>query len=40
MMGDPVLAALAVRAQVLPVTLVVDDADALRALVLKKIRRA
>jgi tetraacyldisaccharide 4'-kinase len=40
MMGDPVLAALAVRAQVLPVTLVVDEADALRALVLKKIRRA
>jgi tetraacyldisaccharide 4'-kinase len=40
MMGDPVLAALAVRAQVLPVTLVVEEADALRALVLKKIRRA
>ena len=40
MMGDPVLAALAIRAQVLPVTLVVEEADAMRALVLKKIRRA
>ncbi len=39
MMGDPVLAALAARTQVLPVTLVVDEADALRALVLGKIRK-
>jgi hypothetical protein len=31
---------LAERAQVLPVTLVVDEADALRALVLKKIGKA
>ena len=40
MAGDPALAALAERAQVLPVTLVVDEADALRALVLKKIGKA
>ncbi len=40
MAGDPALAALAECAQVLPVTLVVDEADALRALVLKKIGKA
>jgi tetraacyldisaccharide-1-P 4'-kinase len=40
MMGDPALAALAERAQVLPVTLVVDEADALRRLVLAKIGRS
>ena len=40
MAGDPALAALAERAQVLPVTLAVDEADALRALVLKKIGKA
>lgn len=40
MSGDPVLASLATRAQVLPVTLVVEEADALRTLVLKKIQRA
>ena len=39
MAGEPTLAALAARAQVLPVTLVVDEADALRALVLAKVRR-
>jgi tetraacyldisaccharide 4'-kinase len=38
MRGDPGLAALARRAQVLPVTLVVDEADALRKLVLEKLR--
>jgi tetraacyldisaccharide 4'-kinase len=40
MAGAPALAALAERAQVLPVTLVVDEADALRALVLKKIGKS
>ncbi|HEY4143328.1 MAG TPA: tetraacyldisaccharide 4'-kinase [Pseudolabrys sp.] len=40
MSGDPALAALAARAQVLPVTLVVDEVEKLRALVLGKIRRA
>jgi tetraacyldisaccharide 4'-kinase len=40
MAGDSALAALAERAQVLPVTLVVDEADALCALVLKKIGKA
>jgi tetraacyldisaccharide 4'-kinase len=40
MSGDPALAALAARAQVLPVTLVVDEAEKLRALVLGKIRRS
>lgn len=40
MSGDPALAALAERAQVLPVTLVVDEAEKLRTLVLEKIRRA
>ncbi len=39
MAGEPALAALAARAQVLPVTLVVDEADELRALVLAKLRR-
>jgi tetraacyldisaccharide 4'-kinase len=39
MSGDPALAALATRAQVLPVTLVVDEAEKLRTLVLEKIRR-
>ena len=39
MAGDPLLATLAARAQVLPVTLVVDEADALRALVLAKLAR-
>lgn len=39
MSGDPALAALAARAQVLPVTLVVDEAEKLRTLVLEKIRR-
>ena len=39
MAGDPALAALAERAQVLPVTLVVEEADALCALVLGKIRK-
>jgi tetraacyldisaccharide 4'-kinase len=39
MSGDPALAALAARAQVLPVTLAVDEAEKLRALVLGKIRR-
>ena len=39
MAGEPALAALAARAQVLPVTLVVDEADELRALVLAKIRK-
>lgn len=39
MMGDPALAALAAQARVLPVTLQVDETDALRALVLGKPRR-
>jgi tetraacyldisaccharide 4'-kinase len=39
MAGDPALAALAERAQVLPVTLVVDEAEELRKLVLQKLRR-
>ena len=39
MAGEPALAALAASAQALPVTLVVDEADALRALVLAKLRR-
>ena len=38
MMGEPLLAALAAKAHVLPVTLVVDEADALRGLVLAKLR--
>jgi tetraacyldisaccharide 4'-kinase len=40
MTGDPALAALAERTQVLPVTLVVDEAEKLRTLVLGKIRRS
>ncbi len=39
MTGNPVLAALAAKARVLPVTLVVDEADELRKLVLAKLRR-
>jgi hypothetical protein len=39
MTGDPALAALAAAAQVLPVTLQVDDADALRDWVLASARR-
>ena len=39
MAGDPVLTALAVKSRVLPVTLVVDEADELRKLVLGKLRR-
>lgn len=39
MTGEPLLAALAERAHVLPVTLEVKEADALRALVLGKLRR-
>ena len=39
MTGEPLLAALAQRAHVLPVTLVVDEADVLRSLVLAKVRR-
>jgi len=39
MTGDPALAALAAKAQVLPVTLAVDEADELRKLVLAKTRR-
>jgi tetraacyldisaccharide 4'-kinase len=39
MAGEPLLAALAQRAHVLPVTLVVSEADALRRLVLAKVRR-
>lgn len=39
MAGDPVLAALAAKSRVLPVTLVVDEAEELRALVLGKLRR-
>jgi len=38
MAGEPVLAALAAKAHVLPVTLVVDEVATLRALVLKKIQ--
>jgi tetraacyldisaccharide 4'-kinase len=38
MTGEPLLAALAAKSHVLPVTLVVEEADALRALVLAKIR--
>ena len=38
MAGEPLLAALAARAHVLPVTLVVDEADELRALVLATSR--
>jgi tetraacyldisaccharide 4'-kinase len=39
MAGEPALAALAAHAQVLPVTLTVDDADRLRAMALAKLRR-
>ena len=39
MTGEPALAALAARAQALPVMLVVDEMDALQKLVLAKIRR-
>jgi tetraacyldisaccharide 4'-kinase len=39
MAAEPLLAALAERAHVLPVTLQVDEADELRALVLAKMRR-
>ncbi len=39
MTDEPALAALAARVHVLPVTLAVDEADALRALVLAKLRR-
>ena len=39
MAGEPLLAALAQRAHVLPVTLVVDEADVLRSLVLAKVHR-
>jgi tetraacyldisaccharide 4'-kinase len=39
MTGEPTLAALAAKAHVLPVTLVVDEADALRRLVMGKVRR-
>ena len=39
MNGDPALAALAAQTQVLPVTLEVDEADALRALVVGALRR-
>jgi tetraacyldisaccharide 4'-kinase len=39
MTGEPLLAALAARAHVLPVTMVVEEADELRALLLAKIRR-
>jgi tetraacyldisaccharide 4'-kinase len=39
MAGEPLLAALATRVHVLPVALAVDEADALRKLVLGKIRR-
>jgi tetraacyldisaccharide 4'-kinase len=38
MAGDPALAALSAKARVLPVTLVVDEADALRKMVLAKLR--
>ena len=39
MAGEPLLAALAARAHVLPVTLAVDESEELRALVLAKVRR-
>jgi tetraacyldisaccharide 4'-kinase len=39
MMGEPILAALAAKTHVLPVALVVNEADALRALMLAKMRR-
>ena len=39
MTGDPALSALATQAKVLPVTLEVDESDALRALVRDKLRR-
>ena len=39
MAGEPLLAALATRAHVLPVTLVVEEVDELRRLVLAKVRR-
>jgi tetraacyldisaccharide 4'-kinase len=39
MTGEPVLAALAAKAHVLPVTLVVDEAEKLRALMPAKLRR-
>ena len=39
MTGEPLLAALAAKTHVLPVTLVVEEADALRRLVLGKLRR-
>jgi len=39
MTGEPLLAALAARAHVLPVTMMVEEADELRALVLAKLRR-
>jgi len=39
MAGEPLLAALAAKVHVLPVTLVVDEADELRRTVLAKIRR-
>lgn len=39
MSRDPALSALATQTQVLPVTLEVDDVEALRALVLKKLKR-
>jgi hypothetical protein len=39
MAGEPALAALAERAQVLPVTLMVNEATELRALVMAKLRR-
>ena len=39
MTGEPLLAALAAKTHVLPVTLVIEEADALRRLVLGKVRR-
>ena len=39
MTGEPALAALAEKAHVLPVTMVVEEADALRRLVLAKLKR-
>lgn len=39
MSGDPALAALAVQAKVLPVTLKVDEHDALRALLMARLKR-
>jgi tetraacyldisaccharide 4'-kinase len=39
MAGEPLLAALAEKTHVLPVTLVVDEAEELRALVQAKLRR-